>query len=150
MRTYLFPILIVAALVGGVARVAAANELTQIVNSYLEIQAQLAQDKTNDIRKPARAIAVEAEKMGTSGSAIGSAARAVETARDLETAREAFGTLTDAVIEAGKAAGWKDVSAKLAFCPMANKSWLQKEEEIRNPYYGSQMLTCGEFKDLPK
>lgn len=33
------------------------------------------------------------------------------------------------------------------FCPMANDgkgaNWLSKENEIKNPYYGSQMLTCG-------
>lgn len=32
-------------------------------------------------------------------------------------------------------------------CPMANKgkgaNWLSKENAIKNPYYGSQMLTCG-------
>ncbi|PKB00395.1 uncharacterized protein DUF3347 [Flavobacteriaceae bacterium MAR_2009_75] len=33
------------------------------------------------------------------------------------------------------------------FCPMANEgkgaNWLSKEETIKNPYYGSQMLSCG-------
>ena len=33
------------------------------------------------------------------------------------------------------------------FCPMANDgkgaNWLSKENGIKNPYYGSQMLTCG-------
>lgn len=33
------------------------------------------------------------------------------------------------------------------FCPMANDGkgahWLSKESNIKNPYYGSQMLTCG-------
>lgn len=32
-------------------------------------------------------------------------------------------------------------------CPMANggngADWLSKESKIRNPYFGSQMLTCG-------
>lgn len=33
------------------------------------------------------------------------------------------------------------------FCPMANggkgANWLSKENAVKNPYYGSQMLTCG-------
>ena len=29
---------------------------------------------------------------------------------------------------------------------MVKRSWLQKDEKIRNPYYGSTMLECGEFK----
>ncbi len=64
--------------------------------------------------------------------------RALEAASDLEAAREAFGPLTDAVMAAGKAEGWKDVEGvRLAFCPMVKQSWLQKDEQIRNPYYGS-------------
>jgi Cu(I)/Ag(I) efflux system membrane fusion protein len=33
-------------------------------------------------------------------------------------------------------------------CPMADNNkgadWLSTEKEIRNPYFGSSMLTCGE------
>ena len=29
---------------------------------------------------------------------------------------------------------------------MVKKHWLQTDKEIRNPYYGSSMLTCGTFK----
>jgi len=39
-------------------------------------------------------------------------------------------------------------------CPMANNNkgavWLSTEEEIRNPYYGEQMLTCGSVIDSIK
>jgi hypothetical protein len=38
----------------------------------------------------------------------------------------------------------------LQFCPMANEGnggyWLAAEPEVRNPYYGDEMLTCGEVK----
>jgi hypothetical protein len=34
----------------------------------------------------------------------------------------------------------------VAYCPMAPGRWLQTEETISNPYYGSQMLTCGVFE----
>jgi hypothetical protein len=29
---------------------------------------------------------------------------------------------------------------------MIKKSWIQKDDAIKNPYYGSSMLTCGEIK----
>jgi hypothetical protein len=29
---------------------------------------------------------------------------------------------------------------------MVSKPWLQKDKDIRNPYYGAAMLTCGSFK----
>ena len=38
----------------------------------------------------------------------------------------------------------------VGFCPMAfdfaGASWIQREGEIMNPYYGSGMLHCGAFK----
>lgn len=34
------------------------------------------------------------------------------------------------------------------FCPMydGGTAWLSTKEEVRNPYYGSQMLTCGKVQ----
>jgi len=38
----------------------------------------------------------------------------------------------------------------LEFCPMANNDkggyWLSFEKEIRNPYFGKAMMSCGEVK----
>ena len=40
------------------------------------------------------------------------------------------------------------------FCPMANEgkgaNWLSKESGVKNPYYGSQMLTCGKTVETIK
>jgi Cu(I)/Ag(I) efflux system membrane fusion protein len=40
------------------------------------------------------------------------------------------------------------------FCPMMNNNkgayWLSETSDIRNPYYGDAMLTCGETKDTLK
>jgi len=40
------------------------------------------------------------------------------------------------------------------FCPMANDgkgaNWLSKEETVKNPYYGSQMLSCGKTVEIIK
>ena len=130
-------------------RAVASESLKAIVQSYLTIQSQLAADKIDDVKGPARAIGAQAVILGKNGPPVAKAASALERAADLGAAREAFGALTDAVLAAGKAEGWKDVEGvRLAYCPMVQRSWLQKDKEIRNPYYGSSMLTCGEFKKL--
>ena len=40
------------------------------------------------------------------------------------------------------------------FCPMANDgkgaNWLSKESGVKNPYYGSQMLSCGKTVETIK
>ncbi len=42
----------------------------------------------------------------------------------------------------------------IQFCPMADNNkgayWISLEEEVRNPYYGEAMLTCGEVRDTLK
>ena len=121
-----------------------SDDVKAVVNSYLEVHAALATDKLNAVKAPAGALAARADQMGESGAAIAKAARAVEQAKDIQTARDAFAPLSDAVIAAAKAAKLPDV--KIAYCSMVKASWLQKESTIRNPYYGSAMSTCGEFK----
>jgi predicted negative regulator of RcsB-dependent stress response len=129
------------------ASVQASDAMKAIVASYLEIQGRLAADKLDGLKPAAGAIGQQAARMGTEGMAIAKAAKAVADAVDLKTARESFGSLSDAVIAAGNAEGWKDVpDLRVAYCPMIRKSWLQKDDAIKNPYYGSMMLTCGEIK----
>jgi hypothetical protein len=40
------------------------------------------------------------------------------------------------------------------FCPMENDGkgakWISKDETIKNPYYGSQMLSCGKTVETIK
>ena len=40
-----------------------------------------------------------------------------------------------------------DAPVYYQFCPMANDgkgaNWLSRENAIKNPYYGVQMMTCG-------
>ena len=129
----------------------ASESIRAIVDPYLEIHAQLAADKVEGIKPRAQAIAARAAEMGEPAAAILNAANLVEGAVDLKAAREAFGQLSDAVIAAAKADRWKDLDdIKLVYCPMAKRYWLQKDEKIRNPYYGSSMLECGEFREPSK
>jgi Cu(I)/Ag(I) efflux system membrane fusion protein len=142
------------ALVAFCATAAHASEpLKAVVGSYLEIHAQLAADKVESIKAPAAAIVKDATPMGAAGADIVTAAKALEQAGNLKKARDAFGKLSAAVIAAAKAEGWKGLDGvKLGYCPMAAApgTWLQKEEKVRNPYYGTLMLECGELKDPRK
>ena len=145
MTKQLAGVTLVLALMAG-AGAQASDAMKAIVGSYLAIQANLAADKIDGLEPAARAISEQASRMGAAGKDMANAARALGAAGDIKAARLAFGTLSDAVIAAGKAEGWKDVpEVKVAYCPMVEKSWVQKGSEIRNPYLGSSMLTCGTF-----
>jgi len=126
----------------------AADPLRAIIESYLQIHRQLIADKTEGVKAAASEIAKQAESMGARGAAIAKAATSVAAAADLKAARQSFGSLSDAVIAAAASdpALSKELGVKVAFCPMVNRSWLQKDDKVRNPYYGSAMLDCGEIK----
>jgi hypothetical protein len=145
--TRLFTAVVGISIAVGAATLVASDAMKAVVGSYLEIQAKLATDKTDGIKASATALATQADGLGAAGAPIAKAAKAVADAPDLKAAREAFGPLSDAVLAAAKAEGWKDLGdVKLAYCPMVKQSWLQKGDKIANPYYGTAMPTCGEFK----
>ncbi len=60
--------------------------------------------------------------------------------------REAFDTLSENMYQLAKVSK-QEAPVYLQHCPMANDgkgaNWLSREEAIKNPYYGSKMLTCG-------
>ena len=133
--------LAVASTVTGPASAAVADGLAA---PYLHIQVALANDSTEGVSEAARAIAAEAAEMGDRAAAIGAAAEALAETADLWSARDAFGPLSDALIAYGREGGFGEL--RLAYCPMVDREWLQATSELRNPFYGSMMLTCGEFR----
>jgi Cu(I)/Ag(I) efflux system membrane fusion protein len=134
---------IVGLLLLAAAPFAASDPLEPIAEPYLRIHAALAADKTDGVGAEARRIAERAAQIDD-GTAIAAAAKKLAAAADLKGARAAFGELSEAMIERVK--GKPEGDLKVAYCPMAGRSWLQKGKEIQNPYYGAVMLGCGEFK----
>ena len=72
-------------------------------------------------------------------------------AAGLPDVRVLFDKVSRQVITLEKQYGHATGDRYLAFCPMAfdNKGayWLQTEKKIRNPYFGTKMLGCGEIKE---
>jgi hypothetical protein len=128
--------------------VATAAELAPaLVDPYVRVQSALAADKIDGVKADAAAIGAAAGTLGEPAKAIAAAASRLEAAATLKDARMAFGEVSDALLAYAKATGsTMPPGVKTAYCPMANKSWLQKGDKIRNPYYGSEMLDCGSFR----
>jgi membrane fusion protein, copper/silver efflux system len=75
----------------------------------------------------------------------------IQSPADVEEQRKYFESLSDNLIEAVEYFGVTDNTIYRQYCPMAFKDkgayWLSSEKEIRNPYFGDMMLTCGEVKE---
>lgn len=70
---------------------------------------------------------------------------------DPEKQRVALAAFSPALYESIKAFGLDRTTAYYQYCPMAinNKGayWLSDRKEIRNPYMGKEMLSCGETRE---
>jgi hypothetical protein len=73
--------------------------------------------------------------------------------KDARHQRDHFNTLSICLYEVMKLSK-QETPIYYQFCPMANDgkgaNWLSKEETIKNPYYGSQMLSCGKTVETLK
>jgi len=78
-------------------------------------------------------------------------AEAIAQADKLEDQRTHFIGLSNAMISLVKAFDAPKNTLYVQFCPMADNNkgafWLSTEEQVRNPYYGDRMLTCGEVRE---
>jgi hypothetical protein len=120
-----------------------------IMEPYLAIEEALVKDDMTPVRQNAGNIATAATALGAPAFKIDTAAAQLASAGDLESARERFGALSDAIVtymDGNKLTGGDGV--KVAYCPMMRKPWLQKGDALANPYYGasSDMATCGSFR----
>ena len=120
---------------------------TSIVDPYLKIQAALAEDRVDDVKANAGNIATAATALGAPAMKIDTAALQLASAAELDDAREKFGVLSEAIVT------YMDglhlvppEGVRKAYCPMVNKPWLQEGSTLANPYYGTSMATCGEFR----
>jgi Cu(I)/Ag(I) efflux system membrane fusion protein len=138
--------------------------LPPVYEAYFDLQMALANDDVDKALQSFGKLAGEVESidmglfqgeahmqwMEISG-ALTDASETGESAKDIETARDAFFRVTLAVIDLHEAFGHAgEVTYYLMYCPMARDNegahWLQKEDVVWNPFYGESMLRCGEVK----
>lgn len=64
-------------------------------------------------------------------------------ASDLKSQRAAFNDVSTTMWTVVKNAEKVSQPVYYQYCPMKKGYWLSTEKDIKNPYYGSAMLTCG-------
>lgn len=137
--------------------------LSPVYDTYFAVSEALAGDRQEKaleaMRKLRSAVEGVARPEGTRYDAWdGAAAKLREGLSHVEhleapaDARELFAKLSRQVIMLQKHYGHEgDATRYLAFCPMAfgnaGAYWLQRREQINNPYFGSKMLKCGEIRE---
>lgn len=77
-------------------------------------------------------------------------AKAMSDAKDIGKQREYFKTFSDNFYLLAKAVPLSGQPVYQEYCPMKKAYWLSNSNNIKNPYYGNQMLTCGKVSDTIK
>ena len=123
----------------------AADAIDGMLTPYFRIQSMLADDKA-DVKADANLVAQAASGLGAPGEPIAAAARTLAGTTSIAAARDAFGTLSDALIAYADSTHTALDGTTTAYCPMVKKSWVQQGAAIHNPYFGKSMLGCGTVK----
>jgi hypothetical protein len=80
-------------------------------------------------------------------------ALAISATTDSKIQRSSFDTLSESMYTLVKISKL-DTTVYVQHCPMANNgkgaNWLSKEKDVKNPYYGSKMLSCGKVMETVK
>ncbi|MEO7212004.1 MAG: DUF3347 domain-containing protein [Mucilaginibacter sp.] len=74
-------------------------------------------------------------------------ARHISESKDIAHQREHFANFSANFFKLAKAVKLTDKPVYYSYCPMKKSYWLSSEDAIKNPYYGSQMLTCGKVTE---
>jgi hypothetical protein len=141
-------------------------QMQHMYNAYLLMQTALVNNKTTEAATQAKSIdqlissfdaanlpAEQKQAYEAHAAKIQELATSIANTQDIKSQRDSFSPFSNQVYELVTAFG-NDQPVYQAHCPMAfdgkGASWLSDKTEIRNPYYGDEMLECGEVISIVK
>ncbi|MEJ6981895.1 DUF3347 domain-containing protein [Pedobacter sp. P351] len=120
-----------------------------VFQHYIHLKTALVKSDVKEAKTGAAALKIALNNAGSKKGA--ELASKIAAASDIGKQRNEFDALTAEVEDIIKSAGLKSGKIYKQFCPMAKNGegayWLASETEIKNPYYGNDMLNCGEVKE---
>ncbi|MBT8245318.1 efflux RND transporter periplasmic adaptor subunit [Winogradskyella sp.] len=140
------------------------NQLKQVFDDYILLKDALVNDDAKSVQQVGKDIMQSLKKVDmkllsdekahnhwmTIQKELNASANAISGSTDISKQRGHFKHLSAHMISSVQLFG-VNTNVYIQFCPMADNNkgayWISLEEEIRNPYYGEAMLTCGEVRD---
>ncbi|WP_153798012.1 DUF3347 domain-containing protein [Foetidibacter luteolus] len=133
-----------------------AQDASAVVSKYLSVKnalvtgnAATAAAQAGELQKAIAATDAKAFPAGLQATLSGGA-KAIADSKDVSKQRTAFGDLSVNMIQFVKTIKPGSGTLYVDYCPMKKLSWLSEEEEIKNPYYGNAMLSCGNVTETIK
>ena len=129
------------------------KQFSQLLSSYLNIKNALVTGDATSAASNAdqflRTVNTIDFKVISEGNVhiLSNDAGKISATKDLKKQREYFANLSSNMATVAKSFKLSNKPVYIQYCPMKKASWLSTEKQIRNPYYGSSMLTCGEVTE---
>jgi hypothetical protein len=130
------------------------QELSQLLSSYYNIKNALVTGDANSAASNAELFLKTANRLDYKVISEGNVhilskdAGKISSTKDLNKQRQYFADLSSNMATVAKSIKLGGQPIYLQYCPMKKAAWLSSEKQIRNPYYGSSMLTCGEVTEV--
>ena len=141
------------------------KQLGLVVDEYIKLKDALINDNAGSARSQTKIIKIALQNMdmllllGDAHNVWMKALKSInkniitiESNSNIEAQRKAFGLLSKDLSGVIDMLGVETTNGKslyLEFCPMADDNhgayWLSYDREIKNPYFGDKMLSCGEI-----
>ncbi|ULQ50985.1 DUF3347 domain-containing protein [Flavihumibacter fluvii] len=129
----------------------AADPLKAILAQYMVLKDALVD--SDPVAAAAQAKVLLKSLEGPNWESLKKDTKAIADSKDIKKQREAFASLSDklyALVKASK----PGTTIYYQHCPMFNSgkgaNWLSLQSEIRNPFYGDMMISCGSTAETIK
>jgi hypothetical protein len=129
------------------------GKLNAVYQHYVHLTTALTNGDMAEAKIASNAIEAGAKEV-TGAETVASNAAKITAATDIEVQRTAYSSLSNDFIALVKKSGLTAGELYVDFCPMAMNDkgafWMSPHKEIKNPYFGEKMMTCGEVKETIK
>ena len=129
------------------------KQLSSLLTSYYQVKdalingnSNIAARKAATFLKTANGISNRTLPEGNRDALIKDAAT-ISDSKDLEKQREVFANFSTNMYALATSLKLTSEPIYYQYCPMKKSYWLSPDKTIKNPYYGSAMLTCGKVTE---
>lgn len=122
-----------------------AQNTDNLLNNYISVKNALITGDNKTALQAANTLyqSVKSEGSFAQKGDLLSATEKLSKAGSIEKQRAVFNEVSTIMWTLIKAAPKVNHEVYYQYCPMKKSYWLSNEKTIKNPYYGSSMLTCG-------
>lgn len=126
--------------------------VSKIYQNYLNIKNALVSDNADGASKYATEFVKSVESVNHNSipksisENLKKNAKQIADGKNIDSQRTSFAKLSTDMSSLSTSYKLDDNIVYVIYCPMKKANWLSSEEEVKNPFYGKSMLTCGSVK----